>query len=235
MFLTNLSIRFTKDLKAADFSGADVLERQYNLLQGDSNADRERREQEAAARARVMQDYGISVSGATESDEKIPGFVVQIVGYSPYGKDKTELYEIIDPDVKDESDKWGFLTRLDNLDEFTNSNGSFELYQKGDSEQCDVEIREIDLDEGVPPEGIGVQDTRTIITSGSKQNEIIEAILIDPLTKEIISKVTELDENGQEKYYSGRIVQQTNDHWFVINLKLKWKDAPESLVSESTF
>jgi hypothetical protein len=63
-------------------------------------------------------------------------------------------------------------------------------------------------------------------TSGSRDSEIEEKILIDPLTKEIICKVAELDENGKEKYYLGGIKYQTNDSWFVINLKIVWEDAP---------
>jgi len=47
--------------------------------------------------------------------------------------------------------------------------------------------------------------------------------LIDPMTKEIISKVAELDEDGKEKLDGRGIV---NDHWFILNVKFAWKDAP---------
>ena len=84
----------------------------------------------------------------------------------------------------------------------------------------------IDLDVTYPPIGIGIEDTRTVRTSVSKDNEVKENILIDPLTKEIMCKVTELDENGKEKFYQGKTVPLTNDYWFVINLKFVWEDAP---------
>ena len=134
--------------------------------------------------------------------------------------------EIIDPDVKTSSDEWGFLTRLDNLDEFTDSNSPFKLLNKRDSRDCKVDIKEIDLKVGYPPIGIGIYDTRTVHTGGLKDSVIEEEILIDPLTKEIISKVAELDENGKEKLYNGRTIYKTHDYWFVINLKFVFKDAP---------
>ena len=41
-----------------------------------------------------------------------------------------------------------------------------------------------------------------------------------------ISKVAELDEDGTEKIERGKVVYKVNDHWFILNAKFVWKDAP---------
>jgi len=230
MFLTNIEIKYTGDLENSVFGEAVSYERNASMAADgrDQRAEmeqlRKQKEEEARqkmeeARMDLDRRYGVE---AEEVEEKIPGFVVTIVGYTPYGKP----YEIIDPTVKNPSDAWGFLTRLDNLDELTNSNSPFELFNKRDSRDCKTELIEIDLDQGLPPAGIGIEDTREVNAGGTQDNVEVEDILIDPLTKEIICTVAELDENGKEKSYNGRTQYQTNDHWFVINLKFVWKDAP---------
>ncbi|GAI48975.1 unnamed protein product [marine sediment metagenome] len=59
----------------------------------------------------------------------------------------------------------------------------------------------------------------------------MEWVLIDPMTREIISKVAEWDENGRAKLdrIKGTQVFTVNDHWFVLNVKFVWIDAPESV------
>ena len=225
MFLTNIDIKYTNDLENAVFGEPESYERSASAATGDYDAQRSRDERERADLERRAQEQLRARSGYGTEEETVettPGFVVTIVGYTPYGKP----FEIIDPDVKSPSDEWGFLTRLDNLDEFTDSNSPFELFNKRDSKHCDVEVKEIDLNVGFPPIGIGVDDTRTVNKGDSKNSEVVENILIDPLTKEIICKVAKLDENGEEKFYMGKTEYQTNDYWFIINLKFVWEDAP---------
>ena len=54
--------------------------------------------------------------------------------------------------------------------------------------------------------------------------------MIDPMTKEIISKVAELDENGKDKIDRvGNVVYKANDHWFTVSVKFIWKDAPKKI------
>ena len=222
MFLANIDIVFTDDLENAVFGDTDTYERSASSTGDSYEAERLREESERMRREREQMSRSGYID-ETEEEVTTPGFVVTIIGYTPYGKP----LEIIEPDVKSSSDEWGFLTRFDNLDEFTDSNCPFELFNKNDSKHCNVEIMEIDLSDAYPPIGIGIDDTRIVSkSSGSRENEVIESILIDPLTKEIICKVAELDENGKEKLYNGRTEYQTNDHWFVINLKIVWEDAP---------
>ena len=74
--------------------------------------------------------------------------------------------------------------------------------------------------------GIGVPELRFKKTKKLKDKQSGEQVLVDPMTKEIISKVAELDEDGTEKIERGKVVYKVNDHWFILNAKFVWKDAP---------
>jgi hypothetical protein len=53
------------------------------------------------------------------------------------------------------------------------------------------------------------------------------------MTREVISKVPELDENGKKKVdRSGKVVYRVNDHWFKLDAKFIWKDAPKKSTAE---
>jgi hypothetical protein len=169
--------------------------------------------------------------GAQTAEEKKQGFVVTIAGYSPYGADTTELGGLMDPHgVENRPEKWGFVTRLANLNAMVeDGNSPFELYKRTDSEQFKLEMKEVTLDAEMP-EGIGVwqeQTPKTTTPTGPRTSTTIEWALVDPMTNEIINKVAEMDENGRQKLYRGQPVFKVNDHWFVLNAKFVWKDAPE--------
>jgi hypothetical protein len=154
----------------------------------------------------------------------------------------TEVSELIDPDgVDDRPDKWGFITRLKHLDDMVEdpNDNPFELFKKEDHEQFSLDIKEITID-GEMPEGIGIWDeiideiSQTGSTSRSTTRSITrstslkrEWILIDPMTKETISRESVLDEDGKPVLYRGQPVHKVNDHWFVLNAKFVWRDAPE--------
>jgi type IV pilus assembly protein PilM len=139
------------------------------------------------------------------------GFVITISGYSPY---KT-ITELLDPvKVQDDPNKWGLVTRLAHLDSMFDGNSPFELYKKTDKQHFDLQTGEVDL--AVPmPQGIGVKKL------GEGNNEVI----IDPMTNEIICKVTDTDDSGKK-------VVKANDSWFVLNFKLRWKDSSKASVEE---
>ena len=61
----------------------------------------------------------------------------------------------------------------------------------------------------------------------SGPQETSEWILVDPLTKEIINKYAMLDDNGREILAGGQTAYKVNDHWFMLNLKFVWRDAPK--------
>jgi hypothetical protein len=110
------------------------------------------------------------------------------------------------------------------------ANNPFELFKKEDPEQFNLETNEVTVD-GEMPEGIGIweelidETVRTGLRSGSSLTR--NWILIDPMTKETINKVSVVDEEGEPILYRGKPVYKVNDHWFVLNAKFLWRDAPE--------
>ncbi len=114
------------------------------------------------------------------------------------------------------------------LDDFVEDGTSpFELYKKDEvPEQFGLEIKEVSWDEEIP-RGIGVQEIR-YKTPTPAPDDRGEYFLVDPMTKEIINKIPELDEKGKPVIYQGKEVSIVNDHWFVLNLKFVWRDAPEA-------
>jgi hypothetical protein len=151
--------------------------------------------------------------------EAKPGFLVTVEGYSPY----KNIGELMDPaGVKDDKSKWGFITRLMYLNDVVDGNSPFELYDKTDIEQFKLEIGEVDPGSAIP-KGIGVEQVKA--TGGAEAGD---SILIDPMTKEVISKVAELDEYGRKKTdILGNPVYKVHDRWFRLNTKFVWKDAPK--------
>ncbi|MFA5785063.1 MAG: hypothetical protein WC962_09315, partial [Phycisphaerae bacterium] len=74
------------------------------------------------------------------------------------------------------------------------------------------------------PDGIGEEKTITDPKTGKAQ-----VILIDPMTKEVISATPATDESGRERMDNrGRKIYQDNDYWFILKFKLRWNDGPNS-------
>jgi len=240
IFITNMSAYFSSDLATAQFvGGADLWRRSRGTLEA-GGEEYDMMGEEYEYEMMMMEGMGTQYQyapgmfglGEETAEEKMPGFVVTIAGYSPYGKNKSELHKLIDPSgVEDKQDKWGFVTRLLHLDDFVDGNSPFEIYKKTDHEQFKLEIGEVSLEEQMPA-GIGIRDVRYKPTPpGSTQEESAEWVLIDPMTREIISKIPEWEANGQPKLDPRRGTQvfTVNDHWFVLNVKFVWRDAPESV------
>jgi hypothetical protein len=146
------------------------------------------------------------------------GFVVSIAGYCPY----KDIGELLDPvGVLNDPNRWGFVTRLMHLDSMFDGNSPFELYKKADKQNFELKTGVVDMSEEMPA-GIGIRKEVVGKNVGG------EDVLIDPMTKEVISKAAAVDEAGKKVTdKQGKAVYQTNDQWFVLNLKLKWKDAPK--------
>ncbi|MGD2095036.1 MAG: type IV pilus assembly protein PilM [Phycisphaerales bacterium] len=228
IFITNMSLYFSTDLAEAEFGGADLWRssRGADEGMGDYGAMDDYAYQmmlNAESRGSVYQfTPGI---GQTATEEKDVGFVVTLGGYSPYEK----TLELIDPyGVEDQKNKWGFVTRLLNLDD--DGTSPFEVYEKGDNQQFKLEINEVSADVEMPS-GIGVMEYRykptTSTTTSSADSG--EWIYIDPMTKETISKITEWDSEGRPRLYNGQPVYTVNDKWFILKIKFLWRDAPESV------
>lgn len=223
IFITDLQIYFEEDVNAVAF---------------ESRTDK----YGVSERRRNRSDYtgarGMQGAGAVRQGE--PGFLVTMVGYSPY----KYIYELMDPvGAEDKPDKWGFITRLAHLDDIVDGNSPFTLYKKtgGDKhfklETDDVEAPEelsrsdtTDIFRGIGVEEIRFEKMRTTSAGMSRSIDdgmVAVRVLIDPMTKEVISKVVELDEDGKEKLDTrGKPIYTVNDSWFILNVKFAWKDAP---------
>jgi type IV pilus assembly protein PilM len=247
IFITGMTVYFTYDLGGAKFGGADVWRRTRGTEPGREGGMDEyeyammMEAEMGMAMGRGLYEYSPfgSTLGTGTKEEKKSGFVVQALCYSPYGRAATELGEIVDPpNVEDQPEKWGFVTRLAHLNDIAkDANSPFELYKKEDHEQFNLEIKEVTVD-GEMPEGIGVweevidESIQTSQTSTRLPRSVPAAsarnwILIDPMTRETISKESVLDEKGKQILYRGQPRYKVNDHWFVLNAKFVWKDAPE--------
>jgi len=247
IFITNMKAFFSNDLATAQFEGADL----WRSSRGTSGIGPDEfggmegytpemmmmmMQQEmmmGGGDPRYQLGPGIFGFGAQTTEEKIPGFVVTIAGYSPYEK----IAELIDPHgVENNPDKWGFVTRLLHLDDFVaDGNSPFEIFKKTDPNQFKPEIGEVSSEVQMPA-GIGVRDVRYKPTpSGASQGDNAELILIDPMTKETISKIAEWEENGRPKLDPRTNTQAytVNDHWFMLNIKFVWRDAPESVKAKA--
>jgi type IV pilus assembly protein PilM len=238
IFLTNISIYYANDLAKAQFGGADQWRKSRATpgmegMEGYEGMDEMMMMEEEMMMGGYEGMYAPGMMpGAETADQRKQGFVVSVVGYSPYGSSVTELGTLLDPHgVENQREKWGFVTRLGNLDALApDANSPFQLYERTDPEQFKLETKEVSLidAEMTPPEGVGVwqEQTPKITTTGPRGGTAIEWALVDPMTNEVISKVAEMDQTGKQKLDRGRPVFKVNDHWFLLNAKFVWKDAP---------
>jgi len=226
IFITNMSVYFTDDVATADFGDA-----------GFTTKGRKRKVGSMMGMPFGMPFPGMGLPGmggkapkfaqkaykksGEEGEEGGAGFVVTIAGYSPY----KNIGELMDPaGVEGDPNKWGVITRLMHLIDVVDGNSPFELYKKAEVEHFKLEIGEVAWDTEMPI-GIGIEDTKS---GKTKKKEGGEEILIDPMTREIVNSVAELDEYGTEKVDRlGNVVYEVNDHWFRLDVKFVWKDAPE--------
>jgi type IV pilus assembly protein PilM len=167
------------------------------------------------------------------------GFVVVIEGYTPYER----IGELLDPaGVYNTPEKWGIVTRMMNLNRFFDGNSPFELFSKGKIEHFRIEQGVIDAsvpdNSGRTPAGLGVLEAKvrgsveeqpTAATRGGRTDAgdsvTAELVLVDPLTREEMSKTFDLDSNGRKKFDNfGQPLYIERDRWFRIKAKFLWKD-----------
>ena len=241
LFLTHVSVYFSDNLERAQF-GASAMKRRDAMMrssetggEGGAYEDQMMAEMMEIYGAEYMQQYGGDMFGMGEEEEKDAGFVVTLVGYSPY-KDVGALLD--PPNVRDRPDKWGLVTRLENLDEFLDVNVPFDLYSR-ESQQFRLQRHLVEKPFENIPIGVGEEDYLPdpdapragpgeygmgMGMSINREN----AILIDPLTKERIDAVPLEDRYGNPKYDAmGNPVRQPRDSWFELQFKLRWTEAPE--------
>ena len=246
VFLTSISVYFADDVAAADFGGTE-FRRAASRRRGSSRAGGGPAGfgfgppgygpgppgygmpgmpgmGTRSFRPKVYSKKDTTGDVEGENGEGGPGFVVSITGYSPY----ENIGELMDPaGVEDDPDKWGVITRLLHLDDIFDGNSPFKLFQKAKVEHFKLEIGEVDLEAGMPM-GIGMLGTMSGKTKAAELSKAEELVFLDPMTKEVISKVPELDEYGKEKIDRlGNVVYEVNDHWFRLDAKFVWEDAPK--------
>jgi type IV pilus assembly protein PilM len=129
------------------------------------------------------------------------------------------------------------------------------LYERTNIQHFRLETGEVEVDSADMPAGIGIEEDETDLTRQSRQGDRMVAagvpllggrgaavkrgaaqrILIDPMTQEVISKVVERNENGNEKYdVFGKPLYIVNDHWFRIQAKLVWKSESDEKAQDKT-
>jgi len=252
IFITSMTIHFSKDLATARFGAVDLRSRTPGRrpgFGGDSEEDYDdyelMREMEMMGmrgdESMMEPRFGRApIGGEAEGAEAAledegPGFVVTIEGYSPYGNSREEMGEFMDPPgVESKPGSWGFVTRIANLDYFVkDANSPFKLYKNTEVEHFNLETGDVGF--GVPmPGGIGIREyvesANTSLT-GYRSSSSGDWILIDPMTKETVSKVAVLDTTGKPKLdRSGKEIFEINDHWFILNVKFLWKEAPAEIL-----
>lgn len=232
IFITDMSIRYTDDVATADFAQIGMLKGGGGKIKGggigaipdmfDLMGGMGRSMEDAKYKRTITHPKG-KKRGISEDVGGGPGFLITMAGYSPY----EALAELIEPaGVQSDMGKWGVVTRLMNLDKVVDGNSSYQMYGRTKSEHFDLETGDVDLNAEMPV-GIGIEDVRE---TEKIANNI--TVLIDPMTKEVISKVVEENEFGKEKLDSkGNVVYKVNDKWFILNIKLIWKDKNKDSVA----
>jgi hypothetical protein len=214
IFLTNMIYRFTTDLANTQFQ--EVSFSQQNSAYGiDAEALRALERQTAQAELIAMQQATAGRSAyatdttTTGTVQRDSGFLVTLVGYSPYGNSNTDVRSLLD----------NFVARLEHMNELTDANYPFKLYDKINSDNYKLDVQEIRLG-GDYPVGTGVEKIKTYSTTIGNfylQYQPTDIPLVDPLTGETVSAVVRPDGT----------VGEVNDHWFILKMKFLWKDAPE--------
>ncbi len=228
IFITSMSVQFTDDLVSEKLStlgsvrGRPRRDRTSRKKEEYKDEDDEHsefgivRRRGPARRAMPGRGPARGRPGAT-MEKKEAGFVVAITGYSPY-RDLGELMEPIG--AGNDRSRWGVVNRLLHLDEIADGNSPFKLYKRTDVSHFKLEIGKVSVEEQTPA-GVGLSEYRDIKPGG-----ITEEVLIDPMTREVISDVAELEEGKEKLDRSGNVIYKANDHWFILNAKFIWQNAP---------
>lgn len=218
LFVTSMAVSFAADLTTAVFGQMSMADDGMDIS-----------DEEIAMQMQMMEyemQYGLDYG--TEREEApptVPGFLVTIEGYSPY----MDIGSLLDPSgVENRPERWGFVTRLQDLDGGDPNDARFSLYQKGvithfqlDKGFVDPSITDVRV-----PYGIGVPEEKEGMANfGYVQQE--DMVLVDPMTQEVISPVDKLDDRGKpQTNRRGDVVKVKNDSWFILKFKLAWNEAP---------
>jgi len=213
IFITGMSAKYAEDISTIDFPELEMTTRRRTPSRTRQPSPDSDMSFDFGAPG-MQQDRDRPSRDEEPTGDAKPGFAITIVGYSPY----EDFERLMDPPrVSDTPERWGVVTRLQNLDQVFDGNNPFKLYSRSDTDHFRLEAGVVDADEAMPP-GIGIASERE--TNGSA-----ETVLIDPMTQEVISREPRLDDDGNKVLdRSGRVVYDERDRWFRLNFKLIWED-----------
>ncbi|MHC4622715.1 MAG: type IV pilus assembly protein PilM [Planctomycetota bacterium] len=233
IFVTNMSVAFAEDVATEPLRRSGLVaagSRKQKQQDDESDYDDEERFMQGsgfAAPKFQAPTYQFGTQQAVAAEQQGgPGFVITVEGYSPY----ENIGELLDPmGVEDDQRRWGVVTRLMHLDDLVDGNSPFTLYNKTSNNDFRLEAGEV-ATEGEMPAGIGLVESISAIADVDKAgiDEKDKFVFVDPMTKEVISKVSKFKDGKQVLNRLGQVDYEINDHWFVIKFKLVWKDAPRT-------
>jgi len=235
IFVTSMSVYFVDDVNTAQFGDVDYMMERRSRIEVDDRYAEEYAAQYEGYTEEELRELGI-ISDTVEEEEvkEKAGFMVTIAGYSPY----ENILKLMDPaGVENDPDGWGFITRLKHLGDanspFGDVNSPFRLYRRGEVEHFKLDTDAVGLDAKArqnPAVERILQAFEKEVSSRERKETVSREtyFLRDPMTKEIVGKVAERDEDGKVKTdRAGNVDYKVNDHWFVLNAKFIWKDAPK--------
>jgi len=211
IFVTGISAHFVNDVETASLGEVDRVTASYGDTTGglDARAMEEMRYFQKTKAKYGKRDYR---KPEEEAKQGKAGFVVTVEGYSPY----PNVRDLMDPyGVGNDKDRWGVITRLSHL---ADSNSPFELFERAKLTHFKLETGDVAVGAEMP-DGVGIPqfEAAQTNTAASRYAPPRVKVLVDPMTKETISKVKKA--GGEEV---------VNDQWFVLQLKFVWKDAPKA-------
>ncbi len=231
VFLTRVSIHFAEDIESADFGEDAVMRKQAAIQQAQSAAEGTEGRGRSIYREDPVYARLRGLGPAAVEEAKDSGFIVSIVGYSPY----KDIGALLQPaGVDDKPSEWGFVTRLRHLEGPGDANSPYSLFST-DAEHFRFQKGVVDWENA--PLGVGDVETpsadnaragvaATALTKTALSQK--ESILVDPVTREPIGSEPVLDAAGKPQVDSlGEEVMKERDYWFEMSFKLKWSNAPE--------
>ena len=224
IFLVITSIYYSVDIEKAQFGETSYARKQAIVQEAKEDEEENERDRGRESRRPTSRERGM----VKDVEEKNPGFVVTVLGYSPYADIQSLLHPTT---VGDQPDKWGVVTRLRKLGDPDDPNCPLALLSATEGQDLRINIGIVDLEDGSLPAGIGAAVTvdaeeAAKLTGSSAVSKL--DMLVDPLTREYISAVAQLKSDGTLVTDTmEKPILDIRDHWFELNFKLKWNAGPK--------
>jgi type IV pilus assembly protein PilM len=237
LFITGISIYYSNDLATAQFGEStsmrkEALAQQAQMLDqqltgGGGGANDPYGNRGISSGRDLPTQTATTTTQAVETDR---GFVVTLYGYSPYGK---KIMDLLEPSgVGNDQAKWGFITRLANLDKLSDVNSPFQLYSR-DSAHLKIDRGVVDMSDKVP-QGIGVYEKAAVVGGPAAARPAVAGattptdnqVLVDEMTRELISADVDVANKETRDVYGSIVYKKERDYWFIMNFKMKWREAP---------